>query len=353
MKPTHIALAFLAAGMLCQACCQPYVLKQGFYALWQRSAARSTSRLLADTTTPDSVRRLILLSDAVRSFAVDSLGLASGRNYTSLVTVPRSYLLDVVVACAADTFRPYLWHFPIVGSVPYKGYFERRDAEAEAARLRAKGLDVLVRPADAYSSLGLLRDPLYSFMARYSAQRLASLLLHEQTHATMYLKNQAEFSEQFAEFVAGEGSRRFLAGRYGDTSAEYRRMQDEERDAAAYRAWVGGLRESLEAVYAQPLPREVKLAAKDSVVAAKRAWLLSSRDSLFRTDAYRRGFERLVINNAFVVDHSTYERDPGPFEELLQRNKGDLRKTIAQVRELARKSRDPAGSVREAAERTD
>lgn len=350
MKPTRIALVFLAAGMVCQASCQPYVLKQGFYALWQRATAQSTGGLLADSATPDSVRRLITLTDAVRRFAVDNLGLASGRNYTSLVSVPRGYLLDVVVACAADTFRPYLWHFPIVGSVPYKGYFERRDADAEAARLRAKGLDVLVRRADAYSTLGLLRDPLYSFMARYSAYHLASLLLHEQTHATMYLKSQAEFSEQFAEFVAGEGSRRFLASRYGDTSAEYRRMQEEQHDAAAYQAWVTRLRESLEAVYAQPLPRKAKLAAKDSVIAAMRAALLASRDSLFRTDPYRRGFGRLEINNAFVVDHSTYERDPGPFEQLLQRNQGDLRRTIAQVQELASGSKDPAASVRAAAE---
>jgi predicted aminopeptidase len=347
MKSVRIGATLLLAGLLSQACCQGYVLKQGFHALAQRAGARSTRALLADSATPDSVRRLILLADAVRSFAADSLGLAPGRNYTSLVTVPRSYLVDVVVACAPDTLRPYLWHFPIVGAVPYKGYFERRDAQEEAARLKAKGLDVLVRPADAYSSLGLLRDPLYSFMAHYSAYQLASLLLHEQAHATMYLKSQADFSEQFAELVGGEGARRFVASRFGDTSAEYRGMLEAQHDAAAYRAWVSGLRGALEAVYCRPISREAKLAAKDSVIAAQRSLLLAGRDSLFVSQAYRSGFTHLEINNAFVAQHSTYERNAGLFEQLLQRNHGDLRKTIQQVIELGRKSRDPAAALRD------
>jgi hypothetical protein len=50
-------------------------------------------------------------------------------------------------------------------------------------------------PVESFSTLGFTRDPLYSFMKGYSAFQLASLILHEQTHATLFVKGQTQFSE--------------------------------------------------------------------------------------------------------------------------------------------------------------
>ena len=64
----------------------------------------------------------------IRRFAMEELGLKSSKNYTRYVELDRDYLALVVSACAADSFARHEWHFPIAGTVPYKGFFNPKDA---------------------------------------------------------------------------------------------------------------------------------------------------------------------------------------------------------------------------------
>ena len=100
----------------------------------------------------------------IRRFATEELGLRESKNYTRYVALDRNFLAAVVSACAADSFTRHEWWFPVVGRVPYKGFFNVEDARRERARLERKGLDLWIRGVDAFSTLGWFRDPLYSFM---------------------------------------------------------------------------------------------------------------------------------------------------------------------------------------------
>ncbi len=114
--------------------------------------------LLADPDTPPELRASLTRVKAVRHFARE-LGLDVGDRYTSYVEWPGDRIVTTVVATAPGEIEPTPFAFPIVGEVPYKGFFDPSRAEAEAARLRAEGYDVCLVPVSAYSTLGWFDDP--------------------------------------------------------------------------------------------------------------------------------------------------------------------------------------------------
>ena len=90
-----------------------------------------------------------------------------GGSYASYSYVDRPDLTYVVLAAPKTELRPYTWWFLIVGSVPYKGYFSKADAEAEIERLKADGYDTNLRTSAAFSTLGWFDDPLLSHLLKY------------------------------------------------------------------------------------------------------------------------------------------------------------------------------------------
>src|SRR5579863_6170796 len=127
--------------------------------LWNR---KPIDHALARKDLPADIRAKLETVLAVRKFAAENLGLNVGGAYQSIAQVDRSAIVHVVMAAPRDSLKPYTWWFPIVGNVPYRGYFDESDATTEVAALEAQGLDTMVRPAVAFSSLGFFDDPVLS-----------------------------------------------------------------------------------------------------------------------------------------------------------------------------------------------
>ena len=70
----------------------------------------------------------------------------------------------VVMACEPFELKPKEWTFPVVGSVPYKGFFKKERAEALKDELEKEGWDVMVRNPGGWSTLGWFTDPILSKM---------------------------------------------------------------------------------------------------------------------------------------------------------------------------------------------
>ncbi len=115
-----------------------------------------------------------------------------------------------VVATGEFSLEPKKWCFPVAGCVPYRGFFKQQKARESAARLAGKGMDVIVSPATAYSSLGWFNDPLLSTMFSGSDTRLAAYLFHELAHQRLYIKHDGLFNEGYASFVEETGVRAWL-----------------------------------------------------------------------------------------------------------------------------------------------
>jgi predicted aminopeptidase len=341
-----VALAVLALPL--SGC---YTLKQGGIMLGYLARAVPLETLGADGNADEEARaeneRFVALVNDIRRFAVEELGLRKTKNYTKFVNIDRDYLAAIVSASAKDSFRRHEWRFPIVGSVPYKGFFIADDARREAAKLKKKGLDVWVRPVDAFSTLGWFRDPLYSFMRDYAPHRLADLLIHELTHATVFIKGNVQFNEELAEFVGSEGARLYIEARYGSSppdNSELKAMEDADADSAAFVSFVQGLIAELEGVYESALPVERKLEEKARIIAEWKARFDAEYETRFRSDGYR-GFSGLDINNAYLELYRLYYAGGSELKAIYAESGGDLRSFIAAAKTIKGKD-DPVRQLR-------
>lgn len=203
----------VALAVLATSCVQGPYLLQAIYGQDELSyQARPIEAVVADESVPESTRRLLALIQDVKGFGARR-GLEITKNYREYVDLGRVAVVWNVSASQPLRFEAVTWTFPIVGSVPYLGWFNERDAVAFADRLREEGYDVDLRAVRAYSTLGWFADPVLSSMIRDrpgAVGDLVDVVLHESVHATHYVAHQSFFNESLANFVAGELTREYL-----------------------------------------------------------------------------------------------------------------------------------------------
>jgi len=286
----------------------------------------------------------------IRRFAIEELGLKESKNYTRYVELDRNYLAAVVSACAKDSFTRHEWWFPVVGRLPYKGFFNVEDARKERTKLEKKDLDVWIRGVDAFSTLGWFRDPLYSYMKDYSEQALADLIIHELLHATVFLKNHSQFNEELAEFVGTEGAKLYMETTYGisQMQTETSKANDAKADSGAYLAFIRSLITELDEMYKSNISREEKLLRKEEIISAAKSRLETDYDLLFNTENYR-GFIELPVNNAYLELYRLYYEEDFFYKELYEKSGQNLAEFIAAAKSLkTRKNGNPKEELKKA-----
>ncbi len=340
-------IAIACCAVLLNGC---YLWKQGTRMFSYTLEARPVSKVSQRPQTPDSLKRFFVLVNDIRTFAFDSIGLRRTANYTTYVSINKGYLIDVVSAAGKADFTPYTWCYPLFGCWPLRGYFDRADADSEAAWLSRKGYDVYVGRVDAFSTLGFLSDPLYSFMKNFPVYELANLIIHEQTHATVYVKNQVDFNEELACFTGSEGALRFIRAKYGDTSAAYTASVKTAQDINTYYRLMRSLYNRLSAVYKSGISVDDKLRQKQAIIAHFKDSLALRYDSLFLTPSFR-GLQKAGINNAYISADMTYTLDLDLFYRLYEKKNRDLRATMESIKVLSKKKGDCRRHLRELLER--
>jgi predicted aminopeptidase len=337
----RIALATVA-GMAALVVATPlgrYVLR----AAWEEGKIllrrRPIVEVLADSTTPPAVReRLRLVTDA-RTFAVDSLGLSAGESFTTFAQLDRDTLVLVLSAAYRDRLEAWRWWFPVVGRLPYKGFFRRDDATRARDDFQARGFDTYLRPASAFSTLGWFNDPLLSTTLRGDTTWLANTVIHELSHNTLFVKGNAEFSESFASFIGARGAEAFFRSR-GAPEAARDVALDWANDQVLGQFWQG-VAASLDSAYgAWPADSAARVVARDSVYArARRALVDRVAPVLHGIPAAR--LEAIPLDNAALLARRVYARQLDAFDSVWVRNGRDLRGTIAAIRSAVEGSPRP------------
>ena len=327
------------------ACSPLYVLRAGYEEAKILHRRQSIARLVADSTTPPGTREKLRLVLRARSFARDSLGLETGDSYTTFSQLDSDTLAMVVSAAYRDRFQPYTWWFPIVGRVPYKGYFSLAKAEAAAADLEEKGLDTYIRPTAAFSTLGWFNDPLVSPLLRYDSVSLAGTVIHELLHNTLYLSGQATFNESFAEFVGSRGAIQMFCGPEGDLAPECRRARAVWHDELLFGAYLSGMVAELDALYGRAdLTSEEKIRLREEIFTRGQREFAESVRPRLQVSTYA-SFTREPLNNATLMSRRLYYQRLDLFESLFQRYGGNLRATIEAVLAAVRDAPDPYAAV--------
>jgi predicted aminopeptidase len=292
---------------------------------------QSIAKLAADSTTPPSVRAKLQLVLEARRFAVDSLGLPAKNAFTQYTKLDHDTLVLVLSGAYRDELRPVTWWFPVVGRVPYKGFFDFAEARRAEAELKDAGFDTYLRPSPAFSTLGFFNDPLLSTTLGDDSLEIVNTVVHELTHNRFYAKGEAVFNESFASFVGARGAERFFASR-GDTSSVRRTMARWHDDLLLAGAWERAYH-SLDSAYrAHPgdSARAVRYEARDTVYARTRRFLVDSVGPQLQTiDPRYAAVARL--DNASLLARLIYATGLPNFEGVYASEGHDIRRALERI----------------------
>jgi predicted aminopeptidase len=338
--PRFVTSLILLCLVLLAGCSPLYVIRAGVEEAKILSRRRPIARVIEDPATAEDTRRKLRLVQQARDFAAHALDLDVGDSYTTYSTVDSDTLLLVVTASEKDRFRAHTWWFPIVGNVPYKGFFAFDDAFREAERLERAGLDVQVRPSSAFSTLGWFNDPVLNTLLRYDDVGLAGTVIHELLHNTIYIPSRIAFNESFANFVGERGAIEFFCNLDGERSPRCRQAHDAWADNLRYASFLSTLVADLDAVYDRTdLSRDDKLARRERIFADARSRFTAQVEPRMRTGLFR-GFTRRPLNNATLIGTRLYYDRLDTFEAVFHHFGGDFRATLHAIIDAAR--RDPA-----------
>jgi predicted aminopeptidase len=306
---------------------------------------RPIATIIADSATPSRVRAKLRVVLAARAFARDSLGLAAKQSFTTYSRLPHDTLVLVLSGAYRDRLQPVTWWFPIVGRVPYKGYFDFAAAHAAARDLETRGFDAYLRPSPAFSTLGFFNDPLLSTTLEDDSLELANTVIHELTHNTYYAASQVAFDESFAVFSGARGSERFFRSR-GDTMVA-RIVAERWNDEKLLGRFWARLYDAVDSAYrAHPGDRAARIAAHDTVYRRARAQLVHDVGPQLRTidPRYLAGVR---LDNAALLAQRVYATDLDDFDAVYDREDRDPRRAVARIIAIA-KSRpdDPFAALR-------
>jgi predicted aminopeptidase len=308
------------------------------------SRRQPISEIVADPRTPPAAREKLKVVLAARQYAKDSLHLRTKDSFTTYSRLDHDTLVLVVSAAYRDTLKPYTWWFPIVGRVPYKGYFDFGAAQRDARNLLADGFDVYVRPSDAFSTLGFFNDPLLNTTLKGDSLGLANTVIHELTHNTFYASGQAPFNESFAMFVGARGAAAFFRSR-GQEAAAAKVDAEWEDDKLLANFWTRVIR-SLDSAYAaHPSDKQARITARDTVYARTRVALVKEIAPRLKTISPLYA-ERVQLNNAALLARRVYATDLDVFDRVYEKEGRDLRRTIGRIIGLAKSNpKDPFAAL--------
>lgn len=306
-----------------------FLLRAGYEEARILLRRHSIERMIADTTVSAALRQRLRLVRDARAFAADSLGFPVGETYTTYVDLGRDTLVLVLSASRRDRLEPREWRYPIVGRVPYKGFFDVAAAARAAADLERQGFDTYLRPAGAFSTLGWFSDPLLSTVVDADSMELVATVLHELAHATLYVPSATPFNESFANFAGYRSAEAFFRSRRDtlDAARAARRWRDEIRLSLFY----AELARRLDSAYAAPLDSAALARARTAVFGWARRQLAGPTGQSLETYDWR-WFATRPLNNAVVIAGQIYRTNLDLFERFFIAHRADVGETIRALR---------------------
>lgn len=321
-----LALLFVALGLFYHQMFL-YLLSQGkgqFKIITESiSIDEALTKYKSDTLL---FKKIHLLVDA-KKFASEQLHLKVENTFNTIYFPQHDTVtLRVINACDALSFDSYQWKYPLIGEAPYKGFFNKERLQSEYKRLKNIGLDVDVGQVEAWSTLGIINNPIMYSVVENSEVEIAETIIHESLHATIFIKSNADFNESFAEFIGEKGAEMFLktTSNIAYNQVDLNRKNKQEK----LKIILLNYAERLHQVYVSSHSTKVKLQQKKLLIHECCQEIFNSK--LMSIQRAKRYTIRLMKSgNAIFSAYRTYHSKKFDFEkELQQTYHGDLLQMI-------------------------
>ncbi|PJZ68922.1 aminopeptidase [Leptospira perolatii] len=316
--------------------CIPYLFhlgKEQAKILYDR---RSFEEVRLDPNVSSKTKTKLKEVEKIRDFGIEKIALSPKGGFQSFVQLNREAIGWHVSACHPLRFESYTWWFPIVGSVPYKGYFSLEMTKEEEARLKEEGWDTRIRVTAGYSTLGWFEDPLFSSQLYENESELISLILHEMAHATVYFKGDTIFNESYASFVEEVGTESYLFSTGGKTSVEL--WKKEERDRNRYMFLLKSTAKKLESIYSKGGAEAEILEQKKSVILQFKKELMEEAKSWSGVNLKK--LSEKDWNNEDFLGMLRYHSGSGYFHKRFEELGKDFGKFHEEMRKLSELSNE-------------
>jgi predicted aminopeptidase len=322
--PTAVGL--LLALVVFTGCSPLYVVRAGIAQARLLAAREPIPEVVTDPSVDADTRGKLILAREARIFAREGVGLDVGQAYTSFVRLERDTLALVLSAAPRDRLVPRTWWFPVVGHVPYRGFFSEEEALEARAELEEEGYDTWLRPTAAFSTLGWFADPLPSTLLRRDHVEVVETVLHELSHAHLFVPGRVRFNESYATFVGRVGAVEFFCGREGGgpDTVWCRRAEARWRDVQRFSRFLDGLVADLEALYGNgALSREEKVRRREDVFRDARHRFVAEVQPDFESLTFQ-GFLDRPLNNATILARMRYYHRLPDFQRLYEARGSEL-----------------------------
>jgi len=280
-----------------------YLSKLGWHQSFITFHSVPVQEVLEDQWVGEEAKEKIHFIQEVKRYGEEKLGLTRTKSYSKYFEV-KGPVLYVITASEKDCLQLYHWNFPITGEVTYKSFFTKGDVLKEQRFLETKGYDTFIQEAGAYSTLGWLKDPIFSSMLQWDEATLANLILHEMTHDTIYFKGQTDFNERIAIFVGNQGVIDFLCEKYGKGSKEVIEAIHCQDDDLLFSQWIDQACQQLSRFYSREISKDEKLRERKELFQHLKEEFMEKMASL-KIGGYR-NFEKAGINNAVLLAYRRY-----------------------------------------------
>ena len=319
-------------------CMVRYVVKSARFEAALLAGRRPISKvLLSGSLPPDSTAKLALIPQ-IKLWG-ERNGLSRSHNYET-INVRWQRTVYNFSACEPLSFTPRTWGFPIVGRVPYLGFFQEAEVQRYVRRYTRRGDDTWVRPVGAWSTLGWFRDPVLPAMLEWEEADLAEVLLHELAHASLWVRGNVDFNETFASVTGEVASDRWMVERYGVESAAVARMRQARNDDRIFHGIVHSLFKELDSTYRSAEGNDDdRLRAKNELFADLPDRVVQS--GIIDQERYQDLARSDSWNNARLWQYRTYDADPGAFLTILDQENGDIASFILRLQKIIRRPGDP------------
>ena len=289
--------------------------------------AQPVEEILKDKEVADSVKYKLLLIQEIKAFAVAELGLEPNDNYSTFYKQNKDELLWALSATEPYALKYFEWNFPFLGSVTYKGFFDKEMGLKEKEELEKQGYDIDWGIVSGWSTLGFFKDPILQSFLNKTEGRLANLIIHELTHGTIYVINDVDFNENLASLIGDRGALQYLEYRFGKDSKEYQDYKLQREDSKQFQKYIVASASKLDSLYTSfgNVNNQEKMNLKNNLIES----IIIGLDSIpfYQKDKYVRLSEDIRISkNAFFMDYLRYNSQEDSLAAVLDNQfNGDIK----------------------------